>query len=596
MLRSITFLFILTFVTFNLGCTETINNYYQGECDEHSDDDGNDGPIEETGDDDDSASGDDDDDDDGADTDELFVEVSFTTAYHAAAPFEVTDPEGNEVTLGTFVFQNDEEVDIDIDEFHPLMLVRDQYEEGAGFYGGSDGDIRADEFFDSCVLRGWPELIVIGGPTGVQENGEIEFIDRFTLFAGENRALDMVCTFVDELPEFEDTVAFAVDLTVPESVQAEDEDGYEVTVEITDTNGNPPQVCAYVEPIVTLLWVMNNEEESFSVRSVTGGELFHLYIQTTEEDLVLDSLELDIRGDSDADLDNGVDDAVDIQERFTSFDMIFGGSVVSAYADGAGRIEFHNLGFDLEANSSYVIELYGNLTSEVMGNQFFAAVLEEKGDLGLFDTDGNSVNDNSVVLIDFVDGDVDQELNSNFLEHLSVANTRLTVSLAAGSPSGVIEPQINNVLRINLSADEAGDVLVTQIPFWVVTSDDNQRDWNICDVLADELMFSIYDLDDPSTEIELSWDFRNYLLSPCSMNMNMLFGYAMVELDLWVVAGSTKTVELRMDTSDASEAADDSVRVDVNTHHEFLFQDEFGESYNGWDAFGIPITGGTLVH
>ena len=179
--------------------------------------------------------------------------------------------------------------------------------------------------------------------------------------------------------------------------------------------------------------------------------------------------------------------------------------------------------------------------------------------------------------------------------------TKPTVSLAAGSPSGAGVPGMNEVLRFNVSADSRGFVGLKALYFKIVASDENSH-FSYCENLADPMMFELYDEDDPSTFLDddADWEFFDQDGQVnCEDGKKVTYAFLTFNRDStasWpeIPAGQTNTFVLRMDTSGASNADSDTLRVEITG---LLWNDDTrAEDIGSTFINHLPVRGGTIVY
>ncbi len=214
---------------------------------------------------------------------------------------------------------------------------------------------------------------------------------------------------------------------------------------------------------------------------------------------------------------------------------------------------------------------------------------------------------------------------------MTLYKSKPTVSLASGSPSGAGIPGLAEVFRFNVSADSRGDVGIDEFTF-AMTSTDNTgtpTTWNVADQTGDEdddsglqdADFDFYDLDDPSTKLDVDADWNYYDSSDGTACDDATEVVDWIVLDLTTVdtvaAGDTITYSLFIETLGASAANDDSVRIDLpadSTVSSFSGTDPDGtiiwDDNDGYDGDGgsanlnldgtlvksLPVYGGTIIY
>jgi hypothetical protein len=150
-----------------------------------------------------------------------------------------------------------------------------------------------------------------------------------------------------------------------------------------------------------------------------------------------------------------------------------------------------------------------------------------------------------------------------------VRKTKPTVTLASGSPSGAGVPGLNEVLRFTVSADAGGDIELARLTFRVVSTDNapGGSGWNTPNngngLWTND--FKLYDASDLSTPLNGTWvlfDANGKKLGEASTSV-VTFARFDFTTNKTIAAGTSKTFVLKVDTSGASSAHDDSVRFDV---------------------------------
>ena len=216
--------------------------------------------------------------------------------------------------------------------------------------------------------------------------------------------------------------------------------------------------------------------------------------------------------------------------------------------------------------------------------------------------------------------------------------TKPTISLASGSPSGNGIPGLGEVLKFNVSADSRGAITWSKISFRLSTTDNNGAgtgtgDWNECDGADGEgdagnttsltqADFKLYDVSDTTTDLIADSDYTNtgptnqtvelalVVGASCSTDEKVNFVKFNLEADTGTAeeigAGSTTTYAVWMDTTDASSANDDSVRLDILAESDasgaiidkaFEWDDStVATNIDGDLVKNLPLTGGTIVY
>ncbi len=171
---------------------------------------------------------------------------------------------------------------------------------------------------------------------------------------------------------------------------------------------------------------------------------------------------------------------------------------------------------------------------------------------------------------EFVEWTGDAPANTMYL-----FETKPTVSVNASSPSGAKVPGNIEVFRFNVNCSSPEDCVMDQVIFQISATDNAASDWNNCDTdvnpsgALDAADFSIYDLSDAGLAMPLEsgdadWQLLREDGSRCRTTSAPL-GYARLILSTPVVvpAGTTHVFSVYMNTSGASAANDDSIRISI---------------------------------
>ena len=185
--------------------------------------------------------------------------------------------------------------------------------------------------------------------------------------------------------------------------------------------------------------------------------------------------------------------------------------------------------------------------------------------------------------------------NGTFVTGSTGLVASLTVSQHVSTPSGASIPGLNEVLRFNVSATVESDI--TNIKFAISSSDNESSDWNTCGNLGVLPNLSLYRYSDLSTELTAGYSFTSIFNGVCPVVPTADLGHANLLISNETInAGETVTYSLFADTTGASSKGDDTIRFDISDESAFLWNDDAGNSYDGNDASGFPVTGGTLIY
>lgn len=354
---------------------------------------------------------------------------------------------------------------------------------------------------------------------------------------------------------------------------------------------------------------------------IGGTEDVHVgtfVLRAKGDDFLVDSIELancltslpDVDGDcADANEVNGVDAVIDeIEIRYLD---INGNQVEVQQNIGGGEAIFYNMGMYLPAGQDMELGVYVhvnnvNNNTRFSGDWFRLNINTTAGTGTLLATNQN----NGAV--------VDQSAVNQYAlaKPMQLRNTEPTINLNAASPSGAAMPSWHEVLRFDVTADSNDDVVLEEFVFVLNSTDGAGSGWNLCDNDGlnnglNQINFSVFDMNDLGTPLDVSadWTMLASDLTVCTEDTDVA-QYLVLDLSTpdWVAAGSTTTYSVYMDTSGASAAHDDSVRMDVPQDKDvmnnggadpdgaLLWGDGFVNEINAWAIENLPVVGGTFVY
>lgn len=234
---------------------------------------------------------------------------------------------------------------------------------------------------------------------------------------------------------------------------------------------------------------------------------------------------------------------------------------------------------------------------------------------GQLDCDDTNANVNPS-RIEIVGNGKDDDCNANTLDQGPVAAVTpiVTASLASGSPSGAGIPGLGELVRFNITVDQAADVNLHGFTFRLLSTDTAGSGWNSCDKLGSTSKWGLRASSDMGTRVEdaADWTFYQADGAPCAAGKEL--AYASVDFTAagdrdpkFMSAGNTNTYLLRVDTSGASAANDDIVRVDMPAVSTFQSLGSALRSVRWSPAFpptvsvsdmvrNLPVLGGTVVY
>lgn len=190
------------------------------------------------------------------------------------------------------------------------------------------------------------------------------------------------------------------------------------------------------------------------------------------------------------------------------------------------------------------------------------------GEKPRLDFDVDTVNDDQFQAVGVSSGvtlDDDDAAADVTANQMMVRKTRPTLGVAVGSPSGAGAPGLSEVLRFTVAANAGEDVILKMLTFKLTTTDIAGTDWNQCDGGTAAADFSLYNAADAGTQLEAGDSDWALLQTTGAVCTTQDVGFARVTLTTpeVVSAGTTKTYLLKVDTTGASSANDDSFRADI---------------------------------
>ena len=461
--------------------------------------------------------------------------------------------------------------DLAVTDLH-FMMIGDS---DAMIDNGIDNAVQPQDRFASCSLKAGQMLV--DGPEAVAANGSMEFENFvFDLTVGTPRGIKVVC----DIANLDLGLQIYGATLDPSAITVEDMDGDAVHPEEITTDSSP--VNTGLQQCIRVF-----DHGSFQVLS---GAMTNWALRPTMETTVL-AIEID------PDIE-----PVEIEDGLTFQVNTFGNDMYAQYVSLYYR--------DAQSN---VITMTGWITG---GEIHFGNVSDFHCEPG-----GNNCGlELSVVTAenappDFqVQASYDPQHPDNEFVGATSGNTMyattqdvitgnphqmarpITVTLASGSPAGAAIPGMYELFRFNVSADSWGDITLVQIPFRMISTDNGSSNWNSCGNMADPTKWIVRDWSNGQA-IQANWEFRNYLLDPCS-NPDSPFGYALVTFvaDEVIPAGDTETYQIWVDTTAASAIDDDAVRLDIDWEPGLLWENAYGYQFDGTGVNNLPVTGGTLLY
>ncbi len=563
-------------------------------------------------------------------TDDI-VPVSDITGYDqtsttSSLTVDLTTPPGSgtyvkgtsDVDFVAFAFEAGDASDITVTDA-TLTAVTDDATGGA-----FDDLVNVEEKISSCAIYDSESGAMIDGPESFGTDAEIDFVNfGWDIPAGEIKKMVVTCNLANVDPDSGNDDAIAIEIADAADLTANDEDGDDVDATLTapvndedvfqtitdsgdltvDVSGSMPSadiILGASTGIEISVFKFDASDEAFDVNKVTF------------RNCITDTADAD--GDcADAGETEGEDDVA--SSVMVSYENEAGDTETKTSFLVDGYVTFDNMDFyvptDETRELTVIIDTNSvSATTASSGDQIqlnFDA--EDSGPTAEFEAvgadSGNTLDES----------DIDDYELGNTME---IRKTRPTVSLASGSPSGAGIPGLGEVFRFNVSADSRGYVTIDEFTFAMTATDNGGSNWNVCDddgsvpgIGDDEL--SLYDLDDPSDELEgadTNWVFLASDLSVCTQDTDDI-AYIILDLDtpIEIAAGDTSTFSLEMDTTGASSSNDDSIRIDLpkdstvatnggtDPDGTIIWDDDTeGTDIDGTYVDSLPVNGGTIVY
>ncbi len=288
---------------------------------------------------------------------------------------------------------------------------------------------------------------------------------------------------------------------------------------------------------------------------------------------------------------------------FTAYTLSYVGSdgkekTASVKADAQGRAVFS--GLDVFVNPNTVVTLVGDV------GPYFADLAGAEAQFVLSSADGlfEAVGARTGSYFTGFAGDGIRGASSG----TSFALARAVPSAAQVTPSqSTVTPSMTEVLRYTLASVGASPVSVRTMTFRLGATDKGNSGWNLCDKLGSTSKWGLRDAADPERRLENAQDWSFYQAdgTPCAEGKNLAF--AVVDFaqsgdlnPLSVAAGAKRTFILRVDTTLASGALHDTMRIDLTRRPDvralpgFIWSDGVLPFSDRDPGIGFPVFGTTI--
>ncbi|OGL70377.1 hypothetical protein A3C17_04255 [Candidatus Uhrbacteria bacterium RIFCSPHIGHO2_02_FULL_53_13] len=463
-----------------------------------------------------------------------------------------------------------------------------------GTLGGETG-AQVEDFISSCSIYDGDGALLDGPAAASNSGANFVFDDMlWTVPAGTVEVMSVYCNLAN--PSDTDTDVFSWGLNdVSADMVASDEDGNSVTATgdavnhggtaLGTTVGTTTGVASVAISIAsagTLAYAPDpgSPNADILVAGTSGNVVSKFKFTATNESMLVTRLTVSEEAAED---DNFGTNATTYTNNVASVAVSYpdsNGATATATAFMSGNeAKFDGLDFLVPANSPKVV----TVSVSVPGSNRDSGGSAQSGEDLLVELFLDATNDDNFRAVGQGSGSVlddDDPTSSNTgLSAFVIHETKPTISLASGSPSGAKVPGLDEVLRFTVAASSNEDVVVDEAIFKMVSTDNNGAtaagsDWNECSSAVSgnsvDADFSLYDYTDLGTELDTSssaWNLLSSTGANCEATADTSIAFVQLELvaadDLVIAAGTTKTFSLWFDSTGASATNDDSVRFDI---------------------------------
>ncbi|MFH1712546.1 MAG: hypothetical protein ABH846_04930 [Patescibacteria group bacterium] len=477
-----------------------------------------------------------------------------------------------------------------------------------------DNDIRAQDVISSCILKDSQTGALISGPESLDANDMISFDDNFSVFMGVRFKAILECDIFNVATTSGDPDFFTFDIAASTDISAMDANTGDLLIGRAITLG---KYARGINPNGKNIKITKVDNGVLSVNT-PGASPNSQIIVPNDQDVKVAQYRFDAQYESmlinRLTFSNCVTTVVD--DNGNCADL--GENRGSDQAADAITIEYPDINGNLVTKTSLFNN--GEVTFDLVNyfyvpaddNAELSVYVDGPSGIGLYGPDSGDdfqVNFNAVTggfrAIGQTSGNVLDETDLNAYRnanHMRIHASKPTISLAAGSPSGAFIPGVQEVFRFNVSADASRTISFDEILFNLSTSDNARTGWNTCSQLGDAAKFDFYNLTvgGPADLLDSDADWvMNDGLMECANGSTML-GNARLNLSTPenVPAGVTYTYALYMDTTGASSADDDAIRVDIPQlppFNPFIWTDGYMQDISAYLLKNLPVSGGTLV-
>lgn len=500
-------------------------------------------------------------------------------------------------------------------------------------------------FVNSCSLYDGLTGTLLDGPQSFSSGEAVYSGMNWVIPAGDTAKMLVKCNFANVAVDggnADEYLFFIDEDQIGSDVAVLDEDGDDIdpTVGAADTNeGTQTTIIDIVgEGSLSVAAAAGMPDSTLILGASNNVTVAKYRFSATSEDFVVKKFELyncvtsavdeDIDCTGDGDETAGSDDVA--STVMVTYTNSAGASETKTGLLSGNRVTFSGLDFLVPADDTADVTVSVNTNSvgtslATSGSQIQLNFNgEDDGEAGgVTQADFEAIGAGSGSTLD--ETDITDYVLAN---DMVLTKTKPTISLASGSPSGASVPGLGEVLRFTIAADSKGYVAWSEILFKMTSTDNSgtPTEWNECVASGtgiDDSELSLYEINDLGNEIEgadTDWTFFDSSDGTVCDPTNEVIDY--IQLDLGndeeeIEAGSSKTYVLYMDTTGASAANDDSLRIDiidqptVNTlsagawdgnalddEEAFEWDDAntSGTDRDGLYVKNLPVIGGTIIY
>ena len=345
---------------------------------------------------------------------------------------------------------------------------------------------------------------------------------------------------------------------------------------------------------------------------VEGSSNVHLgtfeLINNLSEDINVSDLQLFnclARNDADG-------DCADAGETIGSSSVLAGDMLTMRYADSSGSVqtlaavmsgnEWDFAGFSdlvIPGGDIAYLEIYGDIESSCSG-QAMQVYMDVSGTNGSFKGIGAMTG---------------KTMTSSNVKGIA-PGARMTCrasepafTVSSASPSGTAVPGVNELFRFNVTANAAEDVDINSLFFKVSTTDNAGTNWFSCaNAALKGAPFTLYDRTaGMASSLLVTWTYFEADGTACTSASSNAVAYVGASLTPAEVlpAGTTTTYSLYVNSTGASAAADDTIKIEIplapvktasGTKHPVIWSDYTSSGIQAQYIQNLPLTSGTLMY